>query len=480
MRIEQAPDDLSGCSPKQIAVWKEAELVPECFRVFPIELSVAARNMPQTVRFFGNGNSHATVLVRSPEAKEFQVVLQSEMCELDTNPSFVEKAWLPPLDMPNSQQIAQATLVRVELHSGRSFIGSAQTTLAALVWREAGPLSVTQRVGKLRHLSRIGSKDIAPEILLNVESFSHVDHSCRTGDEGFSLPPSPRVQFLTDVDRLLHAAAEAKAKQLSYTISRANRNGDWTVVYKSGRRSNRKNAFPPADILRDTLLGGETGRQIRLALHSFHRLEGSRLEGFLIFRLDEVDMIHRDGGGRAANIRWIHMHDYTLDAGIECSSVNISYDGAASLKFIFKHGEQVAAEQAAAAGEDSAALHRAPATPALSLRQAGSRVSSDERRSSCDGGSERMDTSMSASKEDEPSPWPRRSVGFSRAPRSADSSGTTISSSMDSRLSAGRVTRPSSLYVPGDPPKLTKKGVLSPRHRQSAPQMDVRFPGEER
>lgn len=445
--------------------------------MFPIELSVSARNLPQTVRFFGSGNFRATLLVKAESATEWEEKMRSEICELDTNPSFLAKAWISTLDMADSFSVAQKTRVRVTVSSGRSLVGCAETTLAAILLREAGNLPLTPRARKLRSLTKMPSAKITPTVAINAESYFRAeqlqDASNGDDDSGGSFIPGPAVQFSTEVDPLLLAVADGASKDLSFVISRANRSGGWTAVYKSARRAKGMRGFFAADVPRDVLFGGESERQLRISLHSFNKATGSWLEGFLIFRLDELDEIHREGGGRAANLRWIHMDDATLNAGIECTSVDLGYDGASSIKFVFKHGEQVAAEQVAAAAEGAAV---AQATPAefleFSLGHDGSRVSSEEQVTE----SPRRDgTSLTVSQEDEPAPWPRGRA-FSQTQQSADSNGTTVSSEGDALSLTGRLTRPSSLYVPDDPPRLDRREVLSLNRRPSEPQMNVRFP----
>lgn len=460
---------------------EEPKNVEELFWVFPIELSVSARNLPQIVRFLAGGQYRATLFVKTPSSTEWDEVLQSEPCELDTNPLFLEKAWLPALDMENSFTVAQTTRVRVTMHSGRSLVGSAETTLAAILLRQAGDLSLIPRARKLRSLTKISSDRAKPTVSINAESFFSAEQQCEASDgfdnsgAPFSYIPGPAVQFSTQVDPLLLAAADDAGKDLSFAISRANRNGDWTVVYKSARRAKGMQGFFKADVARDILLGGDPERQLRITLHSFSKAAGSRLEGFLIFRLEELDLIHREGCGRGANLGWICMDEAVLNAGIECSSVDLGYDGATSIKFVFKHGRQVAAEQITAAAESEATARAMPPLFSdLSNGQDGSRVSSEEQPSGSLPGDR---TSPMTPQEDGPAPWPRGNL-FSRTQKSADSNGTTISSEGDSRSFNGRLMRPSSLYVPDEVPRLGRDDILSVSRRPSEPLMEVRFPGD--
>jgi hypothetical protein len=67
----------------------------------------------------------------------------------------------------------------------------------------------------------------------------------------------------------------------------------------------------------------------------------------VIPHVDDADTIHRDSGGRTANLVWTHVDCAMLDAGLERSAVELGNDGTAALRFAFKQGVRVARRAAA-------------------------------------------------------------------------------------------------------------------------------------
>jgi hypothetical protein len=146
----------------------------------------------------------------------------------------------------------------------------------------------------------------------------------------------------------------------------------------------------------------------------------------------------------------------------------VTVGGATSLCFKFKAGQQVAVAAAAAAVEasDRASAQRASddLARARSLGRAAGRVTSDGKNSTVDADSLAFNNVTSH----------RRVSSNGAAPDGSD--GTTCLSP-DERRSSARPERRTSMYLPAEPVKVGRMGLLL-RHRPSAPVMDVRFPGE--
>lgn len=480
--------------------------VPNAYRTHPIEISVAVRNMPRTVRLLSSGLFHAAVFVETPGDDSPRAILRTETLELDTFPSFCKKGWMHPLDMRNSLEYAEETSIRVELYSGTKFIGSAQTTLAMLVAAQPSPLPVVQLRGKYRGYTSSEKKTITPQVILNAESYlcssgrvrsrpfpangsishrgsrrsasedpSFSEETSVTGDDTVSsLSLQPAVRF--DVGVAGKLIALGKLKQISFSISRANRAGDWTAVYRSGTKFGRPNTYPPAEIHRDVLLAGEEGRQLRIALHSFDQTQGSRVEGWVIFRLEELESIHKDGAGRAANLQWTKMPGNTMNAGIEFRRMDLECDRSARIQLLFKHGEDVAEEQAAAlaessiissTGEEHNTENSCDFERPWSQEQGFSNVTPDTFSRS---GSNAIQTTPGTAGSRE------RSIS-STGPGVDGRQGTTVSSS-DGGASSARISRPTSLYLPSEPTPTRRTGFLFRKRRPESAVMEVRFPGE--
>lgn len=467
--MESGPSGALKVRPVQ-----EADLVPKDFRKHPIEVSIAARNLPRTVRLLGDGNFCVVIQVRYAGKTTFETLVTTERRCLETFPSFTEKASFPALDMPHSNRIAYETKIRAEIFAGKSSLGVVETTLGALIWRTVLSLKLeaSGQSHSFRRLSRPNGKHVPPEVLLNVESYH-----CPPED---SPEHSINVHVRASISERL--GSDAKDVKLSYSVARANRIGDWTTLFRSEPRLGKHLRMEDTTIPLHAVLGGESDRQLRFALHSFHRSTGGRMEGFVIVRIQELENIQRNGGGRAANLPWTQMEDATLDGGMEFRSITTGPDGATSLTLHFKDRTQVLADQVAVTAEttETGVVRTICGKIArLSIGRGNSLISSESERASATRHEFNADTASSEGLFD--SPVSARRVHDSHSDLRTNSTCTRSSSDLNNEESASPA-RASALYLPKKPQQVPNpRRAFSFRQREpSLPiiEMEVRFPGE--
>lgn len=359
----------------RVRLSKHPDVVPEAARKYPMELSIAARNLPRTVRMLSRGKFYAVVQIRHAGKSDFETLFTTERRSLETFPSFTQKGWLGALKMPNSSQVASKTAVRAELFAGRSSLGAVETTLSALLWRTAPTpkLQATEQDRNFRRLSRPNGQHIPPEIALNLEAYY--------------CPPQASPEYAKNV----HIAASisdilqrsTRDFTLAYSVARATSLGGWTTLFHSGKGvSGKQRQMEDAKLPRHFVLGGDENRQLRFALHSFHCSSGGRMEGFVITRLGELRNMQKNGGGRAANLAWTCKEDGNLNGRVEFRSLRGLKDGSVSLYLHFKDEREVHAEQVAVAAETGASRMVAGKVGRLTLRRGNSSVSSDSESAS--------------------------------------------------------------------------------------------------
>jgi hypothetical protein len=348
--------------------------VPQRFRENMIELSVSARNMPRRPRFPKSSKFYARVRIKYPTDSSYSTILTTESCELETFPSFLKKAWIPALDMSDSQNFAANTVLRIDLFSCRTRIGHVTATLAGLLWRDSTCL-VVNKASILPFLSKIVDEGPETDVILTVESYTR--HSIATNSVLYhsnpsSTPPPSMVSLRVGATAMIRSSADSK--KLTYSISRANYGGDWTVVHRSEALGRLKNVpsteFALASICRDELLAGEENRQLRIALHSFDSHNGSRMQGFAIARLVDFARIlkeRNDGTRETAILPWIRVGNAFMDATVQIHSAK--YEGnELSARLMFKHGREAIPDRLRAAPVESPSV---PPRKRFSLRKNG-------------------------------------------------------------------------------------------------------------
>jgi hypothetical protein len=348
---------------------RETGEVPQRFRENMIELSVSARNMPRLPRFPKSSKFYARVRIKYPTDSSYSTILTTESCELETFPSFIKKAWIPALDMSNSQKFAANTLIRIDLFSCRTRIGHVTATLAGLLWRDSTCL-VVNKASILPFLSKLVDEGAETDVILTVESYTRNSISMNSVlDRSHPSPTPSMVSLRVGATAMIRSSADSK--KLTYSISRANYGGDWTVVHRSEALGRLKNVpsteFALASISRDELLAGEEHRQLRIALHSFDRHNGSRMQGFAIARLVDFARIlkeRNDGIRETAILPWIRVGNAFMDATVQIHSAK--YEGnELSARLMFKHGREAIPDRLSAAPVESSSV---PPRKRFSLR----------------------------------------------------------------------------------------------------------------
>lgn len=450
-----------------------------------MELSIAAHNLPRTVRILSRGKFYAEVQIRHAGKSDFETLFTTERRSLETFPSFTQKGWLGALEMPNSSQVASKTAVRAELFAGRSSLGAVETTLSALLWRTAPTLKLeaTKQDRNFRRLSRPNGKHIPPEIALNLEAYY--------------CPPQASPEYAKSVrieasisDILQRSTGDFK---LSYSVARATSLGGWTTLFHSCQNgSGKQRQMEDAKLRRHFVLGGDENRQLRFALHSFHSSSGGRMEGFVIARLEELANMHKNGGGRAANLAWTCKEDRNLNGRVEFRSLRTLKDGSVSLRLHFKDEKEEHAEQVAVAVEMGGAKTVAGKVCRLSLRRGNSSVSSESERASTftslSSGSERGKTVNAVIEEariSNESPASTETADTSPSDFRSNSNcttGSTCDSTVDDAVHPPRTA--SAVYLPLKAPLVSTSSwpfSMQPRLRTPLPvvEVEVQFPGEQ-
>ena len=80
---------------------------------------------------------HGRVLVKEPNAKEYEQRMSTETIVGEMSPQFINRARFEPLMMPNSQKVARETKLRFEAFVNGKLHAHVETSMAKLLWERS-------------------------------------------------------------------------------------------------------------------------------------------------------------------------------------------------------------------------------------------------------------------------------------------------------------------------------------------------------
>lgn len=80
---------------------------------------------------------HGRVLVKEPNAKEYEQRMSTEIIVGEMSPQFINRARFEPLTMPNSEKVARETKLRFEAFVNGKLHAHVETSMAKLLWERS-------------------------------------------------------------------------------------------------------------------------------------------------------------------------------------------------------------------------------------------------------------------------------------------------------------------------------------------------------
>lgn len=284
--------------------------VPDQFRVSSIELSVECSALPQLQRF-GKSRFHASFLLSESPDGAFKHEESTEHIFCNTHPSFVRRCFLEPLSQPNSQAIARASVVRIEVFSWKKPLGFADFRLSDVLWNkfEALPLILHSEEHKPSY-----DRATTAKVLLKAEPVSRVseEHATKIAELDCHVSPALVVQI--------------RQNTFFYTVLREAEKGHWIPVF----RSQQKTAIPGCVLhfRKQTLrlvdaLGGFEHRLLRIQLWAKGRTH-PQLIGFSQFRLQALEEAVKS----ALMLPWSTGRSCSIDVSLRARGTTAMYSAA--------------------------------------------------------------------------------------------------------------------------------------------------------
>jgi hypothetical protein len=277
--------------------------VPKEFRTRPISVVVLLRGMPgMASRVLGSGITTA-ISMRTPVDADFVPIADDVLLDPGSAPgrsalaNAVGRVQLPPLPMQKSNSVARKTLLRVDVRAGRKLLRSKTASLGTLLWEsEERDLDVDCE-------RRRGRRRLRPDVEMRVEKFNSFQ----------ALAGSNVVEVCASVSSALRA--ETAGKRLTFSISRSSKEASgWTPVFRSEiLGAMQKNGFIPAELSRESLLGRDDDRVLRIALHTLlpqkqRPLQDEDSMSSLIARrtlgFADVELARTKSSGRSLVLSW--------------------------------------------------------------------------------------------------------------------------------------------------------------------------------